>query len=122
MLNFPAAKKPKEKSMEVDTNTNTNTDTKSKLGDGRRLNKIDRSKTGRKVGTANKATKEIKDMIAGALSDVGGQAYLAAQAIDNPVAFMGLIGKILPKDIKATLDGNIILTSITRRIIDGHGD
>ena len=35
-------------------------------------------------------------MILGALSDVGGRDYLAARALDQPVAFMGLIGKVLP--------------------------
>jgi hypothetical protein len=50
-------------------------------------------------GVPNKATKAIKDMIEGALQDVGGQAYLAQQARENPAAFMQLIGKILPKDV-----------------------
>lgn len=58
---------------------------------------------GRPKGVSNKATKAIKDMIEGALSAVGGQKYLEAQAIENPVAFMGLVAKILPKDIQATL-------------------
>jgi hypothetical protein len=50
-------------------------------------------------GIPNKTTKAIKDMIEGALQDVGGQAYLAQQARENPAAFMGLLGKILPKDV-----------------------
>ncbi len=54
---------------------------------------------GREKGSKNKATAAIKDMIEGALSDVGGRAYLARQAEENPSAFMGLVGKILPKDI-----------------------
>jgi hypothetical protein len=54
---------------------------------------------GRVAGTPNKVTKEIKDMIQGALEQAGGQAYLYQQALDNPTAFMTLIGKILPKDV-----------------------
>ena len=56
-----------------------------------------------RLGKKNKFTAEIKEMIEGALQDVGGRAYLAEQARDNPVAFMGLIGKILPKDINANI-------------------
>lgn len=72
---------------------------------------LDRAKTGRSKGTPNKATKEIKDMITGALTSVGGQKYLERQAEENPVAFMGLLGKILPKDLNVQADStiNIIL-------------
>ncbi len=51
---------------------------------------------GRPKGTQNKLTKQVKEMILGALDDAGGQAYLARQADENPVAFMGLVGKVLP--------------------------
>ena len=60
---------------------------------------------GRQKGTVNKSTGEIRDMIAGALSEVGGQKYFVTQAFENPVAFMGLIGKILPKEINAEVKG-----------------
>ena len=62
---------------------------------------------GRSKGTPNKTTKDLKDMILGALSDVGGQDYLARQAEENPVAFMGLIGRVLPKDISLSADSSI---------------
>ncbi len=51
---------------------------------------------GRPKGTQNKITKQVKEMILGALDDAGGQEYLARQADENPVAFMGLVGKVLP--------------------------
>lgn len=54
---------------------------------------------GRQTGTPNKITAELKDMIRAALEDAGGQAYLKKQAIKNPVAFLTLVGKILPKEI-----------------------
>jgi hypothetical protein len=69
------------------------------VDDNRKNNVIDRTKTGRAKGTPNKVTKELKEMILGALDDVGGQSYLARQAEENPSAFMGLIGKVLPKDV-----------------------
>jgi hypothetical protein len=59
---------------------------------------------GRPKGSPNKTTKALKDMILGALDDVGGQKYLAKQAIENPIAFMGLIGKVLPTTLNATVE------------------
>src|SRR4051794_31415063 len=51
---------------------------------------------GRQVGTPNRITKALKDMILGALDDAGGQEYLREQARENPAAFMTLLGKVLP--------------------------
>lgn len=65
---------------------------------------LDRSKTGRAKGTPNKATKELKEMILGALDQAGGQEYLAMQAIENPGAFLALVGKVLPKNIEADVN------------------
>lgn len=51
---------------------------------------------GRKKGSVNKFTKDVKALILGALADVGGRKYLAAQASENPTAFLGLVGRVLP--------------------------
>lgn len=59
---------------------------------------------GRKKGVPNKNTKALKDMILGALVDAGGQDYLSSQAKKNPVAFMGLLGKVLPSTLTETND------------------
>jgi hypothetical protein len=56
---------------------------------------------GRVKGVPNKVTKELKEMILGALDDAGGQVYLARQADENPTAFLTLVGKVLPMSIKA---------------------
>jgi len=45
---------------------------------------------GRPKGSRNKLTRNVKEMILGALSDVGGQKWLVKQATLNPMAFMGL--------------------------------
>lgn len=55
---------------------------------------------GRPKGRQNKVTKTLKDMILGALDAAGGQQYLMDQAILNPTAFMTLIGKVLPSDMR----------------------
>ena len=58
------------------------------------------SKTGgRKAGVPNKVTKELKDLILGALDQAGGQAYLHKQALANPGPFMTLVGKVLPLQV-----------------------
>lgn len=54
---------------------------------------------GRVKGTPNKVTKQLKEMILGALDDAGGQKYLAEQAEKNPGPFLALVGKVLPMTI-----------------------
>ncbi len=51
---------------------------------------------GRKKGTPNKLSGELKGMILGALDDAGGREYLTTQARNNPNAFLSLVGRILP--------------------------
>ena len=63
---------------------------------------------GRIKGVPNKATKALKDMILGALDDAGGQDYLRRQSIENPTAFMTLIGKVLPTTINADVNARIV--------------
>jgi len=60
---------------------------------------------GRQKGVPNKVTKALKDAILGALEEAGGkggsQAYLVRQARKrNPMAFMALLGKVLPTTIQ----------------------
>ncbi len=75
---------------------------------------------GSRKGRPNKSTKQIKDMIEGALKAAGGQAYLLQQAQENPSAFLTLVGKILPKNIEATIDGNLTVTKIVREIVHAN--
>ena len=60
--------------------------------------------SGRKKGVPNKVTKELKDMILGALDDTGGQKYLARQAEENPSAFLALVGRVLPMTVQGDKD------------------
>lgn len=55
--------------------------------------------SGKKKGTQNKVTTQLKEMILEALDESdpgGGKAYLKKQAKLNPTAFLTLIGKVLP--------------------------
>src|SRR6516162_11838442 len=51
---------------------------------------------GRELGSKNKLSGQVKDMILAALDQVGGVDYLVKRAQDQPVAFMALLGKVLP--------------------------
>lgn len=48
-------------------------------------------------------------------------AYLTKQAEEEPVAFMGLLGKVLPMQIAGDPDNPVAITIIERRIVEaGH--
>jgi hypothetical protein len=76
------------------------------------------SKTGgRKKGTPNKLTMQLKEMILEAAElagdDMGGGGtvkYLRMQATLQPAAFMALLGKVLP--LQVNLDGKLDLVPI----------
>lgn len=54
---------------------------------------------GRKKGELNKLTRTIKEAIELSFEKVGGADYLARMAVDQPVAYMTLLGKVLPTQI-----------------------
>lgn len=66
----------------------------------------------------NKITVEVKKMIEDALAGVGGTDYLMRQAEENPGPFMALVGKILPKEIKAEHCGEVGIQLIQRVIVN----
>ena len=65
---------------------------------------------GSRKGKPNRVTKQLKDMILGALDDAGGREYLTRQAEENPGPFMALLGKVLP----TTLEGGSTAIVIER--------
>jgi len=62
---------------------------------------------GRAKGTPNKLTADVKTMVLEALEGSGGVDYLMARAEDQPVAFMGLVGKVLPLTVKAQVQAEV---------------
>lgn len=60
---------------------------------------------GRKAGVPNRLTTSVKEAIEGAFDKVGGVDYLVEMAEKQPVAFMGLLGKVLPAQINANVTG-----------------
>lgn len=79
---------------------------------------------GPKAGSKNRHTVEIRAMIEAALDKAGGVDYLVDQAHENPAAFLTLLGKILPRNIDASIhgpDGAPAVTVIRRIIVDPKG-
>lgn len=68
---------------------------------------------GRKKGTQNKINSDIKAMVLEALHLSGGVQYLVEQAQSNPSAFIGIVSKLVPKDINSKSEGNMNITILT---------
>jgi hypothetical protein len=68
---------------------------------------------GRQKGTPNKLGADVKGMILGALNAKGGQKYLEQQAVENPIAFMTLVGKVLPLTLSTDPDQPLTLQIVS---------
>lgn len=73
-----------------------------KLGKNR---KIPNEGNGRPKGAQNKTTKAVKEMLMAALDELNGSEYFLEQARENPAAFMSLVGKLIPTEVKNQLTG-----------------
>ncbi|MDD3644348.1 MAG: hypothetical protein PHR19_02350 [Bacteroidales bacterium] len=65
---------------------------------------------GRKKGVTNGDTAKLRGLILGALDSKGGQGWLEQQMDEQPVAFMSMIAKCIPKEIEANVKSSVILT------------
>ena len=74
---------------------------------------------GGRAGMPSKFNTSIKQMVERALHKAGGVEYLTEQARANPVAFLGLVGKVLPMQLQSTdADGNPLhLHLIAARVV-----
>lgn len=66
-----------------------------------KFKKGQKSGPGRPKGAQNKATKELKELILGALDKAGGVKYLTERANDprTASAFLSLVGRVLPMTV-----------------------
>ena len=71
--------------------------------------------SGRKPGTPNKLTANIKAAILEAFEQLGGVEYLVQVGHDDPRTFIGLVGQVLPTQLEAP-EGGLQLT--IGRILD----
>jgi hypothetical protein len=76
---------------------------------------------GRKKGTPNKISSALKEAILQAAEQAGGEhgtvGYLVVQALANPVAFLSLLGKVLPMTIADTVQNEEIKSLITMQVV-----
>jgi len=72
---------------------------------------------GRKKGTPNKMTGQLKEMILTALDSAGGVGYLVEQSEKNPTAFLTLVGKVLPMTVQGDPANPLHYTIVERRIV-----
>lgn len=102
---------------EIDTVTQNNALQQGKRKPGFLPGQPRPAKAGRKRGTPNKITVNIREMIERALHKAGGIQYLTRQAHKNPAAFMGLVGRILPQNmtISGSIDQNITVSVEVRK-------
>ena len=79
-----------------------------------------RTGAGRPKGSLTKTTVMLKEAILKAAEEAGGPegtvGYLKQQAKENPTAFMGLLGKVLPTQV-ANDDDSEFKISLVRRVI-----
>jgi hypothetical protein len=79
--------------------------TNTKIEENSKKRRPPRAGMGRPKGAQNHNTKAIKEMLLASLDSVGGQAYFERQAEENPTAFMSLISKIIPAEVKKEITG-----------------
>lgn len=72
----------------------------------------------RPPGSPNKISSKIKEALEQSFDDVGGVKYLNRMAEAEPKAYLGLLGKIIPKEIKGEVRVSL-MDSIMRQI---YGD
>lgn len=73
---------------------------------------------GKPKGAITHLNRGIKEMIVGALARGGGEDWLLTQMEANPVAFMGLVGKVLPMQVTGEGDGPVVIKIV--RFSDGQ--
>lgn len=72
-----------------------------------------RDGSGRRKGTPNKMTRELKEMILEALDNKGGVKYLERAADENMSAFLTLVGKVLPMTVQGDAQNPLTFTITT---------
>ena len=75
--------------------------------------------TGRPKGAVGKVPKALKEAVLGAFNQVGGQDWLVKMAGEQPVAFMGMISKVLPLTLASDPDSPPTLKVIMERTFVG---
>jgi hypothetical protein len=75
---------------------------------------------GRKKGTPNKLTKDVKTALLNAFSKAGGEDYLLTVAKTDPKTFCALLGKAMPMQVAGDPDSPLQLHSRIEFAIVGN--
>lgn len=67
---------------------------------------------GKPKGAVAHINRDIKEMVLEALNHAGGAEYLYMHALDNPKAFLALVGKVLPMTVEGASGGAGIIVQI----------
>ena len=59
---------------------------------------------GRPTGAEAQITREVRELVRQALDDEGGTGYLRWAAREHPVAFLSLVGRLVPAEIRGALE------------------
>jgi hypothetical protein len=69
---------------------------------------------GRQAGTPNQLP-DLRALTLRALMQAGGVEYLVRQASAEPTAFLGLLGKVMPREVHTELTGELKIRAEVRR-------
>lgn len=73
--------------------------------------------SGRKKGSGNQITKDIRNVIFQAFENKGGVTYLEKVAGDHPKVFCTLLAKVIPSEIKVDI---LVHEKLTGRLLAGR--
>jgi hypothetical protein len=76
---------------------------------------------GSRKGIPNKVTATLKQMILDALDGAGGVDYFIEQAQKNPVAFLALLGKVLPTTLTSDPNDPLVIELVNITIDKDQG-
>jgi hypothetical protein len=79
---------------------------------------------GRRAGSRNKLTTEVRTAIVEAFVQLGGYAYLVRVGNENPAVFCTLLGKLLPHELATSggpLEHEVVLRWMTPEMAAARG-
>ena len=80
------------------------------VGSGREATQFKPGNPGAVPGRKPRVTVTAKQLLLDVLKDLGGRLWLAEQARQHPVAFMGLIGRLIPIEANVRAEVDITIT------------
>ncbi len=61
---------------------------------------------GRKKGSLNKTTAEVKQMLLGSLNQLGGEKFFVKLGKEHPAVYASLLGKLIPREVVAEVNNS----------------